>query len=120
MTTAADRAREQARPERENLRHLRLASLAEGTTLLLLVCVAVPLRHLGGYRAATAVMGSVHGMAFLIFAWLTINAAAGGGWGARETARLLLAACIPFGGFLNARVLKEKEATLGAAGEAAT
>ncbi len=112
-------AREQASPERSHLRRLRLASLAEGTTLLALICVAVPLRHVGGYRAATTIMGPIHGMVFLVFAWLTFDAAAGGGWSARETARVLFAACIPFGGFLNARLLREKEAALVSAGDAA-
>lgn len=88
------------------MRLLRAASLAEGTTLLLLVCVAVPLRHVGGIRAATEIAGSIHGVAFLAFCWLVINAATGEGWSAWRTARLLLAACLPFGGFLNARALR--------------
>jgi integral membrane protein len=45
------------------LRRLEIASLLE-VTLILLLFVGVPMKHLGGWPAATAVLGPVHGAAF--------------------------------------------------------
>ena len=100
--------------EHDQLRRMRWVSLLEGTTLVVLVLVAVPLKHLGGYPQATAVMGPVHGITFLLYVWMAFQTVAAGGWSAGETSRLLIAAFIPFGGLVNAAALRRKEAELTA------
>lgn len=94
------------------IRALRIVSLIEGATLLALIGIAVPLKHLGGYPLATAVVGPVHGLAFLLYAWMVVNTVSGGGWTRGETARLLIAAFVPFGAFFVAGLLRRKEAQL--------
>ncbi|WP_312367720.1 DUF3817 domain-containing protein [Ensifer sp.] len=54
-------------------RLLRYAAIAEGTTLLLLVAVGVPLKHGLGYADVTRILGPVHGLAFLTYIWAVIN-----------------------------------------------
>lgn len=54
-------------------RLLRIAAIAEGTTLLLLVFVGVPLKHGLGYGEVTRFLGPVHGLAFLTYIWAVIN-----------------------------------------------
>ncbi len=98
--------------ERAQLRRMRTVSLLEGSTLLLLVLVAVPLKHLAGYPVATAVMGPIHGMAFLVYVWMLIQTVSGGGWSRSETARMVAAAFIPFGAFVNERTLARRQAAL--------
>lgn len=102
------------RIERDQLRRMRWVSLLEGTTLVVLVFVAVPLKHLGGYPQATAVMGPVHGITFLLYVWMAFQTVAAGGWSAGETSRLLIVAFIPFGGLVNAGMLRRKEVELTA------
>lgn len=80
-----------------DLARLRIASWAEGATLLALVGIAVPLKHLAGLPVATAIMGPVHGLAFLFYLWAVAAAVSGGGWRRSEIARLVIAAFIPFG-----------------------
>lgn len=80
---------------------LRLVGMLEGTTLLLLVLVGVPLKHLAGRPELVSVMGPVHGLAFITYVVVAIEAVSGGGWRPREIARLLLACVVPFGPFLN-------------------
>jgi uncharacterized protein DUF3817 len=53
--------------ERNQLRRMRLVSLLEGSTLVALLLVAVPLKHIAGYPAATSIVGPIHGMAFLLY-----------------------------------------------------
>lgn len=100
--------------ELAQLRRLKVVSLLEGTTLLLLVLVAVPLKHLAGWKTASSIMGPVHGLAFLAYVWTIIETVSGGGWSRREAARLAVVAFVPFGGFTNGAVLRRKAASLAA------
>jgi integral membrane protein len=95
--------------ERGQLRRMRYVSLLEGTTLVTLVFVAVPLKHLGGYPAATAILGPIHGAAFLFYVWMLSQTISAGDWATREIVRMIAAAFIPFGAFANERALKRKE-----------
>lgn len=52
---------------------LRLAAVLEGTTLLLLVLIGVPLKHLLGIGEFTRWLGPIHGFAFLFYIWAVIN-----------------------------------------------
>jgi integral membrane protein len=101
--------------ERLQLQRMRYVSLLEGATLIVLVFGAVPLKHLLGYAVATAIMGPIHGLAFLFYIWMLIQTVSGGNWAARETVHLLIGAFIPFGAFANERLLRRKERALGAA-----
>jgi integral membrane protein len=91
---------------------MRFASLLEGTTLLGLVFVAVPLKHLAGYPGATSVVGPIHGMAFLTYTWMLAQSVSGGEWSKRNVVCMVAAAFIPFGAFVNERVLRHREAVL--------
>ena len=91
---------------------LRLASVAEATTLLALVGVAAPLKHVYGWPDAVKWMGPVHGLAFLGFGWMLIQAATAGDWPRREIARAAVLACLPFGGFVNERRFAARQAEL--------
>lgn len=94
------------------LRRMRLVSLIEGSTLLLLVLVAVPLKHLAGLPVATSIVGPIHGIAFVLYVWMLIQTVSSGGWQRSETFRMVAAAFIPFGAFLNERVLARRQAAL--------
>ncbi len=94
-----------------SLRNLRLASLGEGATLLLLVLVAVPLKRLAGWPTGVSIMGPIHGAAFLLYAALVLRHS-GGLLRGRDTALLLLAAFVPFGAFMVSGLFKRKAAHL--------
>jgi integral membrane protein len=99
--------------DRDQLRQLsrmRVASLVEGITLTLLVFVAVPVKHLGGYPAFTMVMGPIHGMAFVIYGWMLMRTVAGGSIPRRGVVRMVAAAFIPFGAFFTERELRRLQA----------
>ncbi|MFD0391245.1 DUF3817 domain-containing protein [Tistrella bauzanensis] len=93
-----------------DLRRLRLASMIEGTTLVLLICVAVPLKHLWGVPEATRIMGPIHGLAFLAYLWVVTTVLSAGGWRRGEAVWLVLAAFIPFGAITVAILLRRKGA----------
>jgi integral membrane protein len=97
---------------RNQLRWMRVVSLLEGSTLVVLLLVAVPLKHLAGFPIATAIIGPIHGMAFLLYVWMLIQTVSGGGWSRAEIARMMAAAFIPFGAFFNERTLARRQAAL--------
>jgi integral membrane protein len=100
------------REELAQLRRMRAVSLLEGTTLLLLLAVAVPLKHLAGIPIATAIMGPIHGIAFVLYIWMLVQTVSIGGWTRAAAARMILAAFIPFGAFVNERALARRQASL--------
>jgi integral membrane protein len=100
--------------ELAQLRWMRAVSVLEGTTLLLLLGVAVPLKHLAGFPIATSIMGPVHGIAFVLYIWMLIQTVSGGGWTRAETLRMVFAAFIPFSAFVNERALARRQASLAA------
>jgi len=88
--------------DRNALRNLQYLSLLEATTLVVLVCVAVPLKHLAGYPVAVSVMGPVHGIAFAMYVWAVVGTASSGLWSKGDVARLVLSAVVPFAGLASA------------------
>jgi len=101
----------QAQPFQQ-LRTLRLASLGEGATLLLLVLVAVPLKRLADWPMGVSVMGPIHGAAFVLYAALVLRHS-GGLLRGRDSVLLLLAAFVPFGAFMVSGLFTRKAAALG-------
>lgn len=106
-----------AAEDRSQVRRLRVLSFVEASTLLILMLVAVPLKHGLGYPLATRIVGPIHGAAFVAYIWSIVATVSGGEWRRREVARLVLAAFVPFGGFLNAGMLRRKQAVLAAVPE---
>jgi integral membrane protein len=103
---------ERANIEQSQLRALEIFSVVEATTLVLLLLIAVPLKHVGGWDLGVRIMGPVHGLAFLAYVWTAVQTVAGGGWRRSEIVRLFVVAFIPFGGFFNLPFLFRKAAEL--------
>lgn len=98
------------------LRQIRIAALIEGTTLVALVCIGVPLKYGAGIPAVTTVLGPVHGVAFVAYLWLVFSTRAEIGWRRAELARLAVPAFIPFGTFFNMPFLRRKQAQISRPG----
>jgi integral membrane protein len=95
-----------------HLRWLRRASLAEGMTLILLVCLAVPMKRFAGMPEFVSIMGPLHGGAFLIYLTMVMQAMKVNLLSTSETMRLMVAAFIPFGAFLLSGLFKRKAASM--------
>ena len=93
----------------EPIGRLRVMGWIEGTTLITLLGIAVPLKHLAEQPGMVSVMGPVHGAAFIAYLTLASATVFGGGWTGREITRVLGASIVPFGTFLNESLLKRKQ-----------
>lgn len=85
---------------------LRWVALFEGTSLLLLLFVAVPLKYYAGMPEVVKIIGPVHGVLFLTFLVLLFSHAAKQDLSLGKTITGLFASFIPFGTFVfKAKVL---------------
>lgn len=73
-------------------------SLIEAATLIALLFIAVPLKHIADYPLAVSIVGPIHGLVFLIFGWLVAQSVGAGTIRLRTAGKLMLAASLPFGG----------------------
>lgn len=89
---------------------LRLIALLEGTSFLVLLGVAMPLKYLGGIDTAVKLVGWVHGLLFILFCSALLVAARAAQWKPSRAGTVFAAALIPFGPFLiDSRLRREDE-----------
>lgn len=96
---------------RSPIARLRLIALLEGITLITLLFIAVPLKHIFDQPGLVTLLGPVHGIAFLIYLFALVETVSEGGFTMREVIRSLLAALVPFGPFINDRFLANQQMT---------
>lgn len=89
-----------------SLQWIRLAAMLEASTLLILLGVAVPLKHIYDMPSAVSLMGPIHGLVFMAYLWLCVATATRQNWPPRSLGYVLAAGLIPFGGLIVARKLQ--------------
>ena len=92
---------------------LRHVGLAEGTSFLLLLGVAMPLKYFAGFPLAVKIVGWIHGVLFVAFLFALQRAASERGWPLTRIGIVFLAALVPFGPFVLDRRLKDDAASAG-------
>ncbi len=88
---------------------LRVISLVEGVSFLLLLGVAMPLKYLAGYPLAVKVAGWVHGILFMALCVSLAKVMFAARWPVARGAGVLIAALLPFGPFVIDRRLRRHE-----------
>ncbi|MVM38265.1 DUF3817 domain-containing protein [Spirosoma sp. HMF3257] len=94
-----------------NIGRLRLLGLLEGISLLLLIGIAVPAKHIFGDPTLVKAIGPVHGILFLLFVFNTISVGVEYQWKFKTTTwKVLLACLVPFGTFyIDKKILSKIE-----------
>lgn len=91
------------------LGRLRILAVLEGISLLVLVGIAVPLKHVGNDPSLVKIIGPVHGLLFLLFIINTLSVGIEQNWKFNTlTWKVLLACIIPFGTFYIDRKILSK------------
>ena len=90
------------------LRQLRLVALLEGSSFLALLFIAMPLKYLAGLPLAVRVVGSVHGVLFLLFMAVLYRAGSERGWPLRRWLIAFVSSVVPFGTFMFDRSLRRE------------
>ena len=94
------------------LRQLRLVALLEGTSFLILLFIAMPLKYLAGLPLAVRIVGSLHGVLFLVFLGALYRAGRERRWPYRRWLVAFVSSVVPFGTFIFDRSLRREIASL--------
>ncbi|PWN58326.1 DUF3817 domain-containing protein [Chryseobacterium viscerum] len=79
---------------------LRIIGFLEGVSLLVLLCIAVPMKYYFGNPSLTKIMGPIHGTIFLLFLFNTLSVGVEQNWKFKTTTwKVILTCFIPFGTF---------------------
>ena len=77
--------------------NLRLIGIAEGISFLLLLGVGMPLKYIAGMPMAVRVMGSLHGLLFVLFLIALSYAGSKRDWAPQTSLCSFVASVLPFG-----------------------
>ena len=88
-----------------SLGRLRLVSIFEGLSLLVLLGIAMPLKYLLHQPEAVRIVGLMHGVLFVSYVLLLVQNAIEQRWPLRKVGLGLLLSVVPFGAFYAERQL---------------
>ena len=94
------------------LRQLRVVALLEGASFLVLLFIAMPLKYLAGLPLAVRIVGSVHGVLFLLFIAALYRAGREREWPLRRSLLAFVSSIVPLGTFLFDRSLRREIAAV--------
>ncbi|BCN93792.1 hypothetical protein THMIRHAM_15770 [Thiomicrorhabdus immobilis] len=93
------------------MKTLQTLSILEGSSLLLLLFVAVPMKRLAGVPEAVTIIGPIHGALFILFNLFIFYAISKLKLKKKYAAVGFIASLIPFGSFVyKAKVLSRRSA----------
>jgi integral membrane protein len=90
-------------------KRFRWISLIEGTSFLLLLFIAMPLKYTLDMPEPVTYLGWAHGGLFLLYIYLVFPTARSLKWGFSRTLFALIASVLPFGPFIFDRNLKKSQ-----------
>ena len=108
---AADRttsARDSEQAIAAALQRYRVMANVVGVLLILLICVAVPLKYFGGMRGPVVVLGTAHGWLYALFFLSAVDLALRAKWSLKGSIATLIAGTIPFLSFVAERTVTRK------------
>ncbi|MGQ0504622.1 MAG: DUF3817 domain-containing protein [Myxococcaceae bacterium] len=95
------------------LRQFRSIAFAEGISFVVLLFVAMPLKYFAGLPLAVRVIGSIHGLLFVLFLVALGRATVARAWPSSRALIAFGSSLLPFGTFVFDRSLhRELEAAL--------
>ncbi|WP_437641603.1 DUF3817 domain-containing protein [Sorangium sp. So ce854] len=90
------------------LRQLRLVAIVEGVSYLLLLFIAMPLKYLADLPLAVRIVGSAHGLLFVLFLAALLRAAVARRWSLGRSSLAFVSSIVPFGTFVFDRSLQRE------------
>jgi len=94
------------------IRRLRKVGVYEGISFLVLLGIAMPLKHVWDQPLAVKIFGWIHGLLFVSFCFVLLEAKIAASWSVRQALPYFVAALLPFGPFVADRKLRAEEERL--------
>ena len=89
--------------------NFRIIGFIEGISYLVLLFIAMPMKYMMGIAIATKIVGMTHGILFIIFLIILMQAAQKHNFSMKDSAIFFVASLIPFGTFLTDKRLSALE-----------
>ena len=107
---AADRttARDSEQAIAAALQRYRVMANVVGVLLILLICVAVPVKYVGGVREPVVILGTAHGWLYALFFLSAVDLALRAKWSLKGAVLTIVAGTIPFLSFLAEHTVTRK------------
>ena len=86
-----------------------MTALAEGVSFLTLLFIAMPMKYFMGMPEVVRVVGSIHGVMFVLYVGLLAMLHVRQRWSFMFSLYALVASVIPFGTFILDKHIREKE-----------
>jgi len=81
----------------KKVNNFRVIAFIEGVSFLVLLFVAMPMKYMYGIPVATKIMGSLHGILFILFCVSLYTTAMNHRWMYRFRTLVFLSSLLPFG-----------------------
>ena len=91
------------------IRVFRMIALAEGISFLTLLFMAMPMKYFMGMPEVVRVVGSIHGLLFVLYVGLLAMLHVRQRWSFSFSLYALVASVIPFGTFMLDKQLRKKD-----------
>ncbi len=91
------------------IKRFRMTALAEGSSFLVLLCIAMPMKYVMGMPRVVTVVGAIHGILFLLYIGQLVKLRTTHQWDNRFLFFAFLASLLPFGPFVFDKYLRDKE-----------
>jgi integral membrane protein len=92
-----------------SLGRFRLVALLEGLSFIILLGVAMPLKHIWGMPLYVKYVGWAHGLLFIYFFFALLQVYGDHHWSLKKVLWCILASLLPFGTFvLDAKLLRKE------------
>lgn len=82
-----------------DIKWFRILAILEGTSLLILMFIAMPLKRMMGMPEAVRIVGGIHGMLFLMYFYTLLTIWMSHKWPLKKAFTAFIMASIPFGTF---------------------
>jgi len=92
-----------------SVKNLGLINMVEGYSYLALLFIAMPLKYFFDIPVAVKIAGMAHGVLFIMFGFLLIQAWVDTKWKFKENVIFFIASLIPFGTFYTKNRIKSYE-----------
>ena len=87
----------------------RTVAMCEGTSFLVLLFIAMPLKYIANMPLAVDIVGWIHGGLFVLYMFTGLDTKMALNWSIKTTAIAVFASIIPFGPFILDKRLLQKE-----------
>ena len=89
--------------------NFRIIGFIEGISYLALLFIAMPLKYMMGIAIATKIVGMIHGLLFIVFLIILMQAAQKHNFSMKDSVIFFIASLIPFGTFYTDKRLNKLE-----------